>query len=153
MLYRRLMKIMVLTNGVDLFGRHHCLYFCLFFTSYSGHPTCLKMPPDLVARIKFLRWRCVDCKRCCLCQPNEAQSTTVSELPAQSVTNADTDLLLCDHCDRGFHLNCLQPRLSEPPEGRSTMYAILISYGVAFYGFVFTQYHGIKCTSVISCRM
>lgn len=29
----------------------------------------------------------------------------------------DTKLLLCDHCDRGFHTYCLDPVLAEIPEG------------------------------------
>ncbi|CAH8865021.1 unnamed protein product [Trichobilharzia szidati] len=81
----------------------------------SGHPTCLKMPPDLVARITQLRWLCVDCKRCCLCQPNaDSQNATVDKEDNQS------DLLLCDVCDRGFHLKCAEPDMSEPPEGMWT---------------------------------
>ena len=30
----------------------------------------------------------------------------------------DNDLLLCDVCDRGFHIFCLKPPLEKPPEGR-----------------------------------
>jgi len=26
-------------------------------------------------------------------------------------------LLFCDDCDRGYHMYCLSPPLSEPPEG------------------------------------
>lgn len=26
-------------------------------------------------------------------------------------------LLFCDDCDRGYHMYCLKPPLSEPPEG------------------------------------
>ncbi|KAF8561894.1 hypothetical protein P879_04500 [Paragonimus westermani] len=73
----------------------------------SGHPTCLKMPPELVARIRLLRWHCVDCKCCCLCQTNSRP---------QSGCNG-SDLLLCDSCDRGFHMSCLEPKMTELPEG------------------------------------
>ena len=27
-------------------------------------------------------------------------------------------LLFCDDCDRGYHMYCLNPPLSEPPEGK-----------------------------------
>ncbi|VDP73241.1 unnamed protein product, partial [Schistosoma mattheei] len=39
----------------------------------SGHPTCLKMPPDLVKRISSIRWLCVDCMWTC---PICSQSST-----------------------------------------------------------------------------
>ncbi|CAH8609743.1 unnamed protein product [Schistosoma guineensis] len=81
----------------------------------SGHPTCLKMPPDLVKRISSIRWLCVDCKRCCLCQSNsEDQNASTDKEDPQS------DLLLCDICDRGFHLKCAEPNMLEPPEGMWT---------------------------------
>ncbi|CAH8596856.1 unnamed protein product [Schistosoma intercalatum] len=81
----------------------------------SGHPTCLKMPPDLVKRISSIRWLCVDCKRCCLCQSNsEDQNASTDKEDPQS------DLLLCDVCDRGFHLKCAEPNMLEPPEGMWT---------------------------------
>ncbi|KAJ0064806.1 hypothetical protein NL108_015286, partial [Boleophthalmus pectinirostris] len=28
-----------------------------------------------------------------------------------------TRMLLCSHCDSGFHMNCLRPAVSERPEG------------------------------------
>ena len=31
-------------------------------------------------------------------------------------------LLFCDDCDRGYHLYCLDPPLSEPPEGEWSCY-------------------------------
>ncbi|KAA0184742.1 Histone acetyltransferase [Fasciolopsis buskii] len=79
------------------------------------------MPDDLVARIRLLRWLCVDCKRCCLCQLSSNTPQPCSA-PAQSESLAidstsDRDLLLCDSCDRGFHMSCLEPRLTELPEG------------------------------------
>ncbi|KAK4468455.1 hypothetical protein MN116_007660 [Schistosoma mekongi] len=81
----------------------------------SGHPTCLKMPPDLVKRISTIRWLCVDCKRCCLCQPS-----TENQNPPLVKEDPQYDLLLCDVCDRGFHLKCAEPNMLEPPEGMWT---------------------------------
>ncbi|CAH8631496.1 unnamed protein product [Schistosoma rodhaini] len=81
----------------------------------SGHPTCLKMPPDLVKRITSIRWLCVDCKRCCLCQSNSEDQN-----PSPDKEDPQSDLLLCDVCDRGFHLKCAEPNMLEPPEGMWT---------------------------------
>jgi len=30
-------------------------------------------------------------------------------------------LLFCDDCDRGYHMYCLSPPLSEPPEGKCSV--------------------------------
>ncbi|TNN08879.1 Histone acetyltransferase KAT6B [Schistosoma japonicum] len=81
----------------------------------SGHPSCLKMPPDLVKRISTIRWLCVDCKRCCLCQSNAENQN-----PPLVKEDPQYDLLLCDVCDRGFHLKCAEPNMLEPPEGMWT---------------------------------
>ncbi|VDP95181.1 unnamed protein product [Echinostoma caproni] len=81
------------------------------------------MPDDLVARIRLLRWFCVDCKRCCLCQlskepvPLQSGSDVTQLLAGSTDASSDRDLLLCDSCDRGFHMFCLEPRMSELPEG------------------------------------
>ena len=67
----------------------------------SGHPTCLKYSLDLVERIKAEPWLCLECKKCMVCG---------------QAANAD-DLLICDACDKGFHMECLDPPLGELPEG------------------------------------
>lgn len=68
----------------------------------SGHPTCLQYSKDLVRRIKAEPWLCLECKRCLVCDMS---------------ANAD-DLLICDGCDKGFHMECLDPPLNALPEGR-----------------------------------
>lgn len=35
-------------------------------------------------------------------------------------------LLFCDDCDRGYHMYCLNPPLSEAPEGTHIVFLILI---------------------------
>ncbi len=99
---------------------------------FIGHPSCLQMTPSMLEHVKRLRWYCVDCKRCTLCHysansssrhaggssgesPNE--NTTSTDLNSGSRSDKDNDLLLCDNCDRGYHLSCVAPDLSEPPEG------------------------------------
>jgi hypothetical protein len=69
----------------------------------SGHPSCLKYSKELVEYIKAEPcWLCLECKKCVLCGVS---------------VNAD-DLLICDACDKGFHMECLDPPLSSLPEGR-----------------------------------
>ena len=68
----------------------------------SAHTSCLKYPMELVERIRAAPWQCLECKSCHYCQ--EA---------------ADADnLLFCDACDKGFHMACLDPPLTQLPEGR-----------------------------------
>ena len=78
----------------DLLSCHEC--------GNSGHPTCLQYTPALVTRIRAEPWLCLECKRCMQCD---------------QAANAD-DLLICDSCDKGFHMDCLEPPLSGLPEGR-----------------------------------
>ena len=68
----------------------------------SGHPSCLKYSKPLVQRIKAEPWLCLECKRCVHCDRGSATD----------------DLLFCDACDKGFHMECLDPPLEELPKGR-----------------------------------
>uniref|UniRef100_A0A8C2K2Y7 histone acetyltransferase n=1 Tax=Cyprinus carpio TaxID=7962 RepID=A0A8C2K2Y7_CYPCA len=68
----------------------------------SGHPSCLKFSVDLTANVKALRWQCIECKTCSSCQIQGK--------------NAD-EMLFCDSCDRGFHMECCDPPLSRMPKG------------------------------------
>uniref|UniRef100_UPI00358EC808 zinc finger protein ubi-d4 n=1 Tax=Myxine glutinosa TaxID=7769 RepID=UPI00358EC808 len=67
----------------------------------SGHPSCLQFTPNMIAAVKTYRWQCIECKCCNLCGTSEN----------------DDQLLFCDDCDRGYHMYCLSPPMSEPPEG------------------------------------
>ncbi|XP_036381400.1 histone acetyltransferase KAT6B-like isoform X3 [Megalops cyprinoides] len=68
----------------------------------SGHPSCLKFSPELTANVKALRWQCIECKTCSSCRIQGK--------------NAD-EMLFCDSCDRGFHMECCDPPLSRMPKG------------------------------------
>ncbi|XP_061166136.1 zinc finger protein ubi-d4-like isoform X1 [Saccostrea echinata] len=67
----------------------------------SGHPTCLQFTANMIISVKKYPWQCIECKSCGLC----------------GTSDNDDQLLFCDDCDRGYHMYCLNPPLSEPPEG------------------------------------
>ncbi|XP_013397339.1 zinc finger protein ubi-d4 [Lingula anatina] len=67
----------------------------------SGHPTCLQFTENMIVSVKKYPWQCIECKSCGLC----------------GTSDNDDQLLFCDDCDRGYHMYCLSPPLSEPPEG------------------------------------
>ncbi|XP_042240571.1 zinc finger protein ubi-d4-like isoform X2 [Homarus americanus] len=75
----------------------------------SGHPTCLQFTSNMMKSVVKYRWQCIECKTCTLCGTSEN----------------DDQLLFCDDCDRGYHLYCLDPPLSEPPEGEWSCYLCL----------------------------
>lgn len=67
----------------------------------SGHPTCLQFTPNMIISVKRYRWQCIECKYCSIC----------------GTSDNDDQLLFCDDCDRGYHMYCLMPPLTAPPEG------------------------------------
>ncbi|KAB5592519.1 Histone acetyltransferase [Ceratobasidium theobromae] len=66
----------------------------------SGHPSCIQIP-HLADVIRSYDWRCQDCKECEICQSK----------------GDDSKMLFCDHCDRGWHFDCLTPPLGRAPRG------------------------------------
>ncbi|XP_071106627.1 histone acetyltransferase KAT6B-like isoform X3 [Haliotis cracherodii] len=67
----------------------------------SGHPTCLKFAPELALKVRRLRWQCIDCKRCSFC----------------GKSGKEDNMLFCDACDRGYHMQCCDPPLNKAPKG------------------------------------
>ncbi|XP_043477919.1 zinc finger protein ubi-d4 A isoform X3 [Leptopilina heterotoma] len=67
----------------------------------SGHPTCLQFTANMIVSVRKYRWQCIECKCCSIC----------------GTSDNDDQLLFCDDCDRGYHMYCLAPPLSSPPEG------------------------------------
>jgi len=67
----------------------------------SAHPTCLQFTAVMTANVKKYKWQCIECKSCHLC----------------GTSDNDEQLLFCDDCDRGYHMYCLTPPMSSPPEG------------------------------------
>ncbi|CAL8316861.1 unnamed protein product [Merluccius merluccius] len=67
----------------------------------SGHPTCLQFTENMMQAVKTYQWQCIECKSCSICGTSEN----------------DDQLLFCDDCDRGYHMYCLKPPMTQPPEG------------------------------------
>ena len=72
----------------------------------SGHPSCLKYSQKLVQRIRNSVWECLDCKMCVLCAVRDKAVSTSNKL------------LICDSCDKGYHMDCLEPPLFDMPRGK-----------------------------------
>ncbi|GAB1611084.1 hypothetical protein Ahia01_001395400, partial [Argonauta hians] len=66
----------------------------------SGHPSCLKFSADLTRTVKTMRWQCIECKICSVCGKSGKE-----------------DMLFCDSCDRGCHMECCDPPLHRTPKG------------------------------------
>ncbi|XP_075904466.1 zinc finger protein DPF3 isoform X3 [Nelusetta ayraudi] len=67
----------------------------------SGHPTCLQFTDNMMQAVRTYQWQCIECKSCSVCGTSEN----------------DDQLLFCDDCDRGYHMYCLKPPMTQPPEG------------------------------------
>ncbi|KAG1734123.1 hypothetical protein EDB19DRAFT_1728323 [Suillus lakei] len=66
----------------------------------SGHPSCLQLGA-IADTIRSYPWKCTECKTCEICEEK----------------GDDERILLCDFCDRGWHMDCMQPPLEETPPG------------------------------------
>jgi len=67
----------------------------------SAHPTCLQFTSVMTTNVKKYSWQCIECKSCHLC----------------GTSDNDEQLLFCDDCDRGYHMYCLTPPMTSPPDG------------------------------------
>lgn len=68
-----------------------------------GHAECLELSAKVLSAIRSYDWRCMDCKVCVICSTQDAEA------------NDEDNLLFCDYCDRGYHLNCVG--LEKVPRG------------------------------------
>ncbi|XP_023993717.1 zinc finger protein ubi-d4 isoform X1 [Salvelinus sp. IW2-2015] len=93
----------------------------------SGHPSCLQFTDVMMAAVKTYRWQCIECKCCNVCGTSENDVSAAPPLPfhtspflcllTHTVSVCQDQLLFCDDCDRGYHMYCLKPPMTEPPEG------------------------------------
>ena len=67
----------------------------------SDHPDCTGLSDSQLEKARKYPWHCNDCKICFRCAtPGDEES-----------------MLLCDSCDRGFHMHCTNPPTTTVPEG------------------------------------
>ncbi|PAA52410.1 hypothetical protein BOX15_Mlig008857g1 [Macrostomum lignano] len=67
--------------------------------AHKAHPSCMLYGPELAARACQSPWQCSECKTCCVCSGS-----------------GDPELILiCDACDKGYHVSCHRPRVTERP--------------------------------------
>ncbi|KAI9227373.1 MAG: hypothetical protein DHS80DRAFT_1295, partial [Piptocephalis tieghemiana] len=52
--------------------------------------------------VRSYPWQCNDCKTCVVCRETGDEGT----------------LLLCDGCDRAWHMGCCSPAVQEVPTGK-----------------------------------
>lgn len=68
----------------------------------QAHPSCMGYNPVLAKRALRGPWQCIDCKICIVCEDA-----------------GDPDMMLvCDACDKGFHMNCHEPAVEKKPQGK-----------------------------------
>ncbi|KAH9928673.1 uncharacterized protein B0H18DRAFT_1156648 [Fomitopsis serialis] len=60
---------------------------------------------DIAETMHSYAWVCHSCKRCEICQKKEREVVFQNKM------------VLCERCDRGWHMDCLQPPLEEAPPG------------------------------------
>ncbi|KAI2805977.1 Zinc finger protein ubi-d4 [Blomia tropicalis] len=78
----------------------------------SAHPSCLQFTANMILSVKKYRWQCIECKSCGLC----------------GTSDNDDQLLFCDDCDRGYHMYCLKPPMTEAPEGSWSCHLCIVEY-------------------------
>ncbi|XP_045158773.2 uncharacterized protein LOC123524556 isoform X2 [Mercenaria mercenaria] len=69
--------------------------------SAKVHPSCMDYSEELAERALNSPWQCMDCKTCCICDGAEN----------------DDLILFCDACDKGFHMTCHTPAVTNKPKG------------------------------------
>ncbi|KAI0635712.1 hypothetical protein C8Q77DRAFT_1041478, partial [Trametes polyzona] len=67
----------------------------------SGHPSCMGLD-NMGDAMRSYEWQCAGCKSCSVCRRKRNEAS----------------MLICDYCDRGWHMSCFNPPFREPPEGR-----------------------------------
>ncbi|KAJ1658565.1 hypothetical protein IWQ61_002210 [Dispira simplex] len=67
------------------------------------HPICLNIiTPKLLATIRTYPWQCHECKLCTVCDD----------------AGDEASLMICDDCERGWHMACCIPPVRDLPQGR-----------------------------------
>nr|XP_046252327.1 bromodomain adjacent to zinc finger domain protein 2A [Scatophagus argus] len=96
-------------------------------TPGEEHPMdVISLESEITSRLRTWRQaldRCRSAPQVCLCllqlEKAIAWERSVTKVTCQVCRKGDNDdcLLLCDGCDRGCHMYCLRPKITEVPEG------------------------------------
>lgn len=96
-------------------------------TPGEEHPMdVISLESEITSRLRTWRQaldRCRSAPQVCLCllqlEKAIAWERSVTKVTCQVCKKGDNDecLLLCDGCDRGCHMYCLRPKLTQVPEG------------------------------------
>ncbi|KAF1803492.1 acyl-CoA N-acyltransferase, partial [Mucor lusitanicus] len=65
-----------------------------------AHAICCEMNSTSAEIVKTYDWQCNDCKSCLVCQSK----------------NDEDKIVICNHCDRGYHTFCCDPPLKHIPK-------------------------------------
>lgn len=90
-----------LTESKNKFGKPEKFLECKD-CDFKAHPSCMKYPAELVNRCRQSPWQCSFCKDCCKCEGSGQVES----------------ILLCDLCDKGYHMECHEPPLHTKPPGQ-----------------------------------
>ena len=86
------------------------------------HPSCLNYPEDLTDQIYAQPWQCINCKTCFVCNQAGDDVSSYSDQPGQCRSaipcRVQEQMLFCDSCDLGYHMECHQPPITAKPQGR-----------------------------------
>lgn len=78
------------------------MFFFWFLPPSPAHPSCLDQSPEFSMVSQLSLWQCINCKTCVVCN-----------------TSTDTEeLLVCDACDKGYHMACHKPKATHRPLGK-----------------------------------
>uniref|UniRef100_A0A8C7YLD5 Bromodomain adjacent to zinc finger domain, 2A n=1 Tax=Oryzias sinensis TaxID=183150 RepID=A0A8C7YLD5_9TELE len=89
-------------------------------------PLCCSLESEITSRLRTWRQaldRCRSAPQLCLCllqlEKAIAWERSITKVTCQVCRKGDNDecLLLCDSCDRGCHMYCLKPKITQVPEG------------------------------------
>uniref|UniRef100_A0A2R5LEF8 Putative histone acetyltransferase kat6b n=2 Tax=Ornithodoros turicata TaxID=34597 RepID=A0A2R5LEF8_9ACAR len=90
-----------LSGAANSSGESEALLICRDCTA-KAHPSCMNYTPEVAAAARLSSWQCVDCKMCIFCGGN----------------NDSEEVLVCDACDKGYHMNCHRPKVAQKPLGK-----------------------------------
>ncbi|CAG2168552.1 unnamed protein product [Oppiella nova] len=70
--------------------------------SAKAHPSCMDYSVELAERSSRSPWQCMECKTCDICHDSKDAA----------------NMLVCDLCDKGFHMSCHNPSVLLKPIGK-----------------------------------